>query len=73
MGIVAVVVVSVLILTSQTYAEVPVLILTFLAAMLINKGTDFLLGEISFVSNSVTGHPPACAVAGLCGNFVQPL
>ena len=55
MGIVAVVVVSVLILTSQTYAEVPVLILTFLAAMLINKGTDFLLGEISFVSNSVTG------------------
>ena len=54
MGIVAVVVVSVLVLTSQTYAEVPVLLLTFLSAMVINMGTNFLLGTISFVSNSVT-------------------
>ena len=45
---------SVLILTSQTYAEVPVLLITFIAAALLNMGTNFLLGTISFVSNSVT-------------------
>ena len=51
--VVAIVVVAVLIFTSQTYAEVLVLILTFLAAALLNQGTNFLLGKISFVSNSV--------------------
>ena len=51
--VVAIVVVGVLIFTSQTYAEVLVLILTFLAAALLNQGTNFLLGKISFVSNSV--------------------
>ena len=51
--IVAIVVVSVLILTSQTYAEVPVLLITFIAAALLNMGTNFLLGTISFVSNAV--------------------
>ncbi|HRV73866.1 MAG TPA: MMPL family transporter [Eubacteriales bacterium] len=54
MVFVALIVVSVLILTSETYAEIPVLILTFLSAMVINIGTNFLLGKISFVSNSVT-------------------
>mgnify|MGYP001121727748 CR=1 FL=1 len=52
--IVAIVVVSVLVLTSQTYAEVPVLLLTFIAAAVLNMGSNFLLGTISFVSNSVT-------------------
>lgn len=52
--IVAVIVVAVLIFTSQTYAEVPVLLLTFVASALISMGTNFLLGTISFVSNSVT-------------------
>ena len=51
---VAVIVVAVLILTSQTYAEIPVLILTFVTAMILNLGSNFLLGKISFVSNSVT-------------------
>lgn len=51
---VAVIVVAVLVLTSQTYAEVPVLLLTFVTAMVLNTGTNFLLGKISFVSNSVT-------------------
>lgn len=51
---VAVIVVVVLIFTSQTYAEVPVLILTFVTAMVLNLGSNFLLGKISFVSNSVT-------------------
>lgn len=50
---VAVIVVAVLLFTSQTYGEVPVL-LTFVIAMILNQGTNFLLGKISFVSNSVT-------------------
>ena len=54
MVIVAIIVVSVLTLTSQTYAEIPVLGLTFVSAMVLNMGTNFLLGKISFVSNSVT-------------------
>ncbi|MGN1025425.1 MAG: MMPL family transporter [Faecousia sp.] len=54
MVLVAIIVVAVLILTSQTYAEVPVLLLTFVVAMVLNGGTNFLLGKISFVSNSVT-------------------
>ncbi len=54
MVIVAIIILIVLILTSQTYGEVPVLILTFVAAMLMNQGTSFLMGKISFVSNSVT-------------------
>lgn len=54
MVIVAIIVVSVLILTSETYAEVPVLGLTFVSAMVLNMGSNFLLGKISFVSNSVT-------------------
>ncbi len=52
--IVVIVVVLVLILTSQAYAEVPVLLLTFGSAALVQMGTNFLLGTISFVSNSVT-------------------
>ncbi|MGM9587755.1 MAG: MMPL family transporter, partial [Candidatus Limivicinus sp.] len=51
---VAVIVVAVLFLTSQTYAEIPVLLLTFVTAMILNQGSNFLLGKISFVSNSVT-------------------
>lgn len=54
MVMVAVVVVAVLLFTSQTYAEVPVLIITFVVAMLLNKGSNFIFGTISFVSNSVT-------------------
>ena len=52
--LVAIVVISVLLLTSETWAEVPVLLLTFCAAALITKGTNFMMGTISFVSNSVT-------------------
>ncbi len=51
---VAVIVVAVLLFTSQTYGEVPVLLLTFVIAMILNQGSNFLLGKISFVSNSVT-------------------
>ena len=54
MVIVAIIVVVVLLFTSQTYAEVPVLLITFVVAMILNNGTNFILGKISFVSNSVT-------------------
>ena len=43
----------VLLFTSHTYMEIPVLLMTFGMAALLNKGTNFLFGEISFVSNSV--------------------
>lgn len=52
--LVAFVVVAVLIFTSQSFGEVPVLILTFVAAMILNSGTNFMFGKISFVSNSVS-------------------
>ena len=44
----------VLLFTSKAYAEIPVLVATFGAAALANSGTNFLLGTISFISNSVT-------------------
>ncbi len=48
------VVVIVLLLTSQAYAEIPVLLLTFGSAALVQMGTNFIFGTISFVSDSVT-------------------
>lgn len=51
---VAVIVVAVLLITSQTWAEVPVLLLTFVSAAILSMGTNFIFGTISFVSNSVT-------------------
>lgn len=52
--IAAIIIVIVLTLTSRAYAEVPVLIATFGVAALMNMGTNFLCGTISFISNSVT-------------------
>ena len=51
---IAVIVLVVLLLTTTSFGEVPVLLITFVVAMLLNNGTNFLLGKISFVSNSVT-------------------
>ena len=48
------IIVLVLLFTSRSYAEIPVLILTFASAALLNMGTNFFFGTISFVSNSVT-------------------
>lgn len=47
------IIIVVLLLTSKTYAEIPVLLITFGAAALLNMGTNFLMGEISFVTNSI--------------------
>lgn len=52
--IVAVVLILVVLtLTSRAYMEVPVLLITFGAAALLNMGTNFIFGTISFISDSV--------------------
>ena len=51
---VAIIVLLVLLFTSDSYAEIPVLIITFLSAAFLAKGTNYLFGTISFVSDSVT-------------------
>lgn len=43
----------VLTLTSRAYMEVPVLLITFGVAALLNMGTNFLCGKISFISDSI--------------------
>ena len=48
-----VIIVTVLILTSRAYAEVLVLLMTFGVAAILNVGTNFLCGTISFISNSI--------------------
>ena len=53
-ALVVIIVVTVLLLTTTAYAEVPVLLITFGSAALLQMGTNFLLGTISFVSDSVT-------------------
>ena len=52
--LIAVVVFFVLLLTSESFGEIPVMALTFVVSMIINNGTNFLFGTISFVSNSVS-------------------
>ncbi len=47
------IIILVLLLTSRTYAEVPVLLITFGVAVWINKGTNYWFGEISFITNSI--------------------
>ena len=51
---VAVIVVGVLAFTTDTYADVAVVGLTFVVAAILNMGCNYLLGKISFVSDSVT-------------------
>lgn len=48
-----VVIVLVLLFTSKSFMEVPVFLVTFGVAALLNMGTNYWLGTISFISNSV--------------------
>ena len=48
-----VLVLTVLTLTSRAYMEVPVLLITFGAAALLNMGTNFIFGTVSFISDSI--------------------
>ena len=49
----AVVIVAVLLFTSTTYAEIPVYLATFIVAAILNKGSNFIFGTISFVTDSI--------------------
>lgn len=51
--IAAVVVAGVLLTTSKSYLELIVFLIVFVVAAVLNMGTNFLLGQISFVTNSV--------------------
>lgn len=51
--IAVIIIITVLLITSRTYAEIPVLLITFGAAAILNMGTNFLMGEVSFVTNSI--------------------
>lgn len=48
-----IIIIAVLLFTSQTYMEIPVLLITFIAAALLNMGTNFLFGTISYITNSI--------------------
>lgn len=48
-----VVIVAVLLFTSTTYAEIPVYLATFIVAAILNKGTNYWFGTISFVTDSI--------------------
>lgn len=53
MIIACIIIFLVLLFTSRTYMEIPVLVLTFAVAAVLNKGTNYIFGTISFVSNSI--------------------
>ena len=53
LGIGVIIILIALILTSTAYMEVPVLLITFGIAALLNMGTNFLIGKISFISDSI--------------------
>ena len=43
----------VLLFTSKSYMEVPVYLIVFAAAAVLNMGTNFIFGTISFITNSI--------------------
>lgn len=51
--IAAIVIVIVLLFTSKSYMEVPVYIIVFAVAAVLNMGTNYWFGEVSFITNSV--------------------
>lgn len=51
--IAAVIIILVLLFTSQTYAEIIVFIGVFGVAAILNNGTNYLFGDISFITKSV--------------------
>ena len=54
MIVASIIILSMLVLTSKSIAEIPVILITFVAAMMFSMGTNFIFGKVSFVSNSVT-------------------
>lgn len=48
-----VIIIAVLLVSTKAYLEIPVLLITFGVAAVLNMGTNYWLGEISFVTNSI--------------------
>lgn len=53
LAIAAVVIIVVLLFTSKSYMEVPVYLIVFATAAVLNMGTNFIFGTISFITNSI--------------------
>ena len=57
MGVILVIAVVIIVLvlwfTSGTYAEIPIFMLTFGMAAVLNMGTNFIFGTVSFITNAV--------------------
>ena len=53
LAIAAVVIVVVLLFTSKSYMEVPVYLIVFAVAAVLNMGTNFIFGTISFITDSI--------------------
>ena len=53
LAIAAVVIVVVLLFTSKSYMEVPVYLIVFAVAAVLNMGTNFIFGTISFITKSI--------------------
>lgn len=51
--LVAIVIIAILLFTSKSIMDVFVFLLVFIFAAVLNMGSNYLLGEISFISNSV--------------------
>ena len=51
--IAAAVIVVVLLFTSKSYMEVPIYLIVFATAAVLNMGTNFIFGTISFITNSI--------------------
>ena len=52
--IAGIMILAMLCFTSKSLVEVPIILVTFVVAMVTNLGTNFVFGKISYVSNSVT-------------------
>lgn len=53
LAIALVIIIAVLLFTSKSFMEVPIFLIVFGIAALLNMGTNYLFGEISFITKSV--------------------
>lgn len=49
-----IIIIAVLLFTSGTYMEIPIFMLVFSMAALLNMGTNFIFGDVSFITNAVS-------------------
>ncbi|MFI3231361.1 MAG: MMPL family transporter, partial [bacterium] len=53
LGLAVIIISLILVFTSKSFAEIPILLCVFGVAALINKGTNFVFYDISFISDSI--------------------